>query len=483
MSWAPVALELGALALAVLVLAWDLAVPVKRPDARRLGLYILAGGGLSALLAASFTLPAAGSFGPAYVQDPLALIVKRVMLAAVLLAVVGLSPYARRRGVADRTGEAIVLLLFAAIGAMALVSAREWVTLFVAFELVSLPLYVLTALEKERRTSIEGAFKIFLFGSASAAVLLLGIALAVAASGTTFWTRAAWTPGDPVASLAIALILAGFGFKIAAFPFSLWVPDAYQGAPAPVVAFLSVAPKAAAVAALFRLASEVLLPAGVSAKTWLAVLAAASMVVGNLLALRQSDLKRLLAYSGIAQIGYVLAALAAGTSLSAGFALFFFLAYLLGNGGAFLVVAALEIAGEEPTLHGCRALIRRAPVLAGSLVVFLLSLGGIPFVLGFWGKLWVFLAAAQAGLWWLVALGAILAVVALYYYLDIVRHVLIVRDDAPAIATSPPLLATIVFAAVLLTIGGVVPGALAEPCLRAGEALFSPPRVTVSQSR
>ena len=476
MSWAPVGLELGTIALAVLVLLWDLAFPAARPDARRLGLFVLAGGGLTALLAGSFAAPASGSLGPAYVQDPLALIVKRVLLAAVLLAVVGLSPYVRRRGVADRTGEAIVLLLFAAAGGMALASAREWVTLFVAFELVSLPLYVLTGLEKERRGSVEGAFKIFLFGSVSSAVLLLGIALLVAASGTTFWTRAVWTPGDPLASLGVALVLAGFGFKVAAFPFSLWVPDAYQAAPAPVVAFLSVAPKVAAVAALFRLSFEVLAPAGVSAQGWLSALAAASMVVGNLLALRQSDLKRLLAYSGIAQIGYVLAALAAGTGLSAGLALFFFLAYLLGNGGAFLVVAAMEAAGEEPTLHGCRALIRRAPLLAGSLVVFLLSLGGIPFVLGFWGKLWVFLAAAQAGLWWLVALGAVLAVVALYYYLDVARHVLIVQDDGPTIRTAPPLLATIVLAAILLTIGGVIPGALAGPCLRAGEAFFASPR-------
>jgi NADH-quinone oxidoreductase subunit N len=475
MSWAPAGLELGTIALAVIVLLWDLA--------RRPGLFVLAGGGLVALLAASFAAPASGSLGPAFVQDPLALIVKRVLVAAVLLAVVGLSPYVRRRGVADRSGEAIVLLLFAAAGGMALASAREWVTLFVAFELVSLPLYILTGLEKERRSSVEGAFKIFLFGSVSSAVLLLGIALAVAASGTTFWTRAVWTPGDPLASLAVALILAGFGFKVAAFPFSLWVPDTYQAAPAPVVAFLSIAPKAAAVAALFRLSFEVLAPAGVSAQGWLSVLAAASMVVGNLLALRQSNLKRLLAYSGIAQIGYVLAALAAGTGLSAGLAIFFFLAYLLGNGGAFLVVAALEAAGEEPTLHGCRALIRRAPLLAGSLVVFLLSLGGIPFVLGFWGKLWVFLAAAQAGLWWLVALGAILAVVALYYYLDIARQVLIVREEAPRIQTAPPLLATIVLAAILLTIGGVFPGVLADPCLRAGEAFFRSPRMTVSESR
>jgi NADH-quinone oxidoreductase subunit N len=460
-------IELGTIALAVLVLLWDLFGP-------RRAVFAIAGLGLAALLAGSFFVPSDLPFGPAYVQDAFALLVKRVMLAATLLAVVGLAPHARSRGSSHRSGEAIVLLLFAAVGGMALASAREWITLFVAFELLSLPLYVLTGLQKDR-VAVEGALKIFLFGSVSSAVLLLGIALAVAASGTTFWMRATWTPHDPVVALAFALILAGFGFKIAAFPFSLWVPDAYQAAPAPVVAFISVAPKAAAVAALFRLSFEVLVPAGIRLQTALSILAAASMIFGNLLALRQKDLKRLLAFSGIAQIGYVLAALAAGTSLGAGLALFFFLSYLLGNGGAFLVVAALEAAGEEATLHGCRSLVRRAPLLAGALVVFLLSLGGIPFVLGFWGKLYVFLAAAQAGLWWLVVLGALLAVVALYYYLNVARYVLIVPDEGPPVVTATPLLTAILLAAVLLTVTGIFPQRLVQACLAAAP-------VTVSQS-
>jgi NADH-quinone oxidoreductase subunit N len=482
MSWVAAGLELATLGLAIVVLALDLAAPRGRPGARRGALFAIAGGGLIAVLAASRYAPLQASLGPAYVQDPFALIVKRVLLAAALLAVVGLAPYARRFRLNDRSGEAIVLLLFATVGGMALVSAREWLTLFVAFELLSLPLYVLTALEKESRRAVEGAFKIFLFGSVSSAVLLLGIALAVAASGTTFWMQASWTPHDPLTALAIALILAGFGFKIAAFPFSLWAPDAYQAAPAPVVAFLSVAPKAAAVAALFRLTFEVLLPAGVSLQTSVSILAGASMVIGNLLALRQTDLKRLLAFSGIAQIGYVLAALAAGSSLGAGLALFFFLAYLIGNGGAFLVVAALQISGEEPTLDGCRGLVRRAPALAGALVVFLLSLGGIPFVLGFWGKLYVFLAAAQAGLWWLVVLGALLAVVALYYYLNVAHRVLIAPPSGPQLETPRLLLTTILLCAALLTVFGVFPRPLVDGCLAAAGALRPPPRVTNSQS-
>jgi NADH-quinone oxidoreductase subunit N len=151
-------------------------------------------------------------------------------------------------------------------------------------------------------------------------------------------------------------------------------------------------------------------PAGIPVGPSIATLAALAMIFGNLLALRQEDLKRLLAYSGVAQIGYVLLALASGTPDGAGLALFFFAAYLLSNGGAFLVLAALECGGTEPTIHGVRNLMRRSPVLAASLLVFLLSLGGIPFVVGFWGKMYVFLAAAEAGLYPLVGLGAVLAV-------------------------------------------------------------------------
>lgn len=474
MNWSAAALELGTLLLAALVLAWDLLVPARRTDPRRGGLFVLTAVGLAGLFVCALRLPAPASLSDAYVQDGFALFVKRILIAAVFLTVAGLYPYARKRGVADRSAEAIVLLLFATVGGMALVSAREFLTLFVAFELLSLPLYVLTALEKERRSAPEGAIKLFLFGSVSSAILLLGIGLLFAQTGTTFWMRVASWPHDPIVGLGAALLLAGFGFKIAIFPFSLWVPDTYQSAPTPVVAFLSVAPKAAAVAALFRLIFEVFEPAGVEIHTWLAVLAAMTMTVGNLLALRQSDLKRLLAFSGIAQIGYVLAALAAGTKLAAGLALFYFVAYLVSNAGAFLVVAAMETAGEEPTLHGARNMIRRSPALAAMMLVFLLSLGGIPFALGFWGKMYVFLAAAQAGLYWLVFLGAVLAVVALFYYLTIARAMFIVRDEGPEVGVAWPLTAAIVICAVVAGAGGLVPQKFADPAMKAAESITVP---------
>lgn len=474
MNHSAVALELSTLALAFAVLVFDLILPARKADPRRAELFVLACAGLVAIVAWSFLLDTPALLTDAFVLDGFALFTKRILLGSVLLAVVGLYPYARKRGIADRSGEALVLLLFATVGGMALVSAREFLTLFVAFELLSLPLYVLAALEKERSTAPEGAIKIFLLGSVSSAVMLLGIGFLFAATGTTFWMHVAHWPTDPLVSLGAALVLVGFGFKIAIFPFSLWVPDTYQAAPTPVLAFLSVAPKAAAVVCLFRLIFEVFQPAGVPLTSWLAILSGLTMTVGNLLALRQHDLKRLFAFSGIAQIGYVLLALAAGTKLAAGLALFYFIAYLVSNAGAFLVVSAIETSGEEPTIHGVRRMIVRSPLLGAAMLVFLLSLGGIPFALGFWGKMYVFLAAAQAGLTGLVFLGAVLAVVALFYYLTVARAMFISAEDGPPIGVAWPVLAAILLCAVVAGAGGLVPQWFVDPALKAAESVTIP---------
>jgi NADH-quinone oxidoreductase subunit N len=470
MDWTAVSLEVGLLALALVVLAWDLTLGHGWRASRRTH-YALGTAGLLVLLAVSFALPVGGRFTGALVLDEFALRFKQVVLAAGLLTVLATFPYADRRGWTRRSGEFLVLLFFAMIGAMALVSSQELLTLFVSFELLSLPLYALAAIEKSRPEAPEGAMKIFLFGSVSSAVLLLGLGLLLAATGTTFWREIAAPVTHPLLAPGLLLLLVGFGFKIAMFPFYTWVPDTYQAAPTPLVAFLSVAPKAAGVAILFRLQFELFSPHAADTTSWIAALAALTMIAGNLLALPQTHLKRLLAYSGVAQIGYVLLALAAGTTFGAGMALFFFVAYLFSNIGAFLSVAAIETAGGEPTLHGVRNLIRRAPWLAAAFLVFLLSLGGIPFVLGFWGKMYVFLAAGRAGLWALVFLGAVLAVVALYYYLNVARWMFIVDDEGPRSPVPVALAVALLACALLVVGGGLAPRLFVEPALRAGRAL------------
>lgn len=460
----PIVLELGVALLAVAVLGWDV---LRRGRSRGYGVTVIGITGMTLLVLLSFRVDGNGSFTAAWVQDRFAIYVKQVLLAAALLTLACLRPYAARQGWTHRLGDATVLLLFSLLGGMALVSAQELLTLFVAFELLSIPLYALAAVEKRSPDAPEGALKMFLFGSASSAALVMGIAILFAATGTTFWAEAARQAPTPLAQLGILLILVGFGFKVAMFPFSLWVPDTYQSTPTPFVAFLSVAPKAAGIATLFRLWFEGFDRFAPGMTGWIAGIAAVTMVVGNLLALPQHNLKRLLAYSGVAHIGYVLAALAAGTTFGAGMGLFYFVAYLFANAGAFLGLAALETVGEEPTLEGVRNLVRRAPVIAASWLAFLLSLGGIPFVLGFWGKLYVFLAAGRAGLWWLVALGALLSVVALYYYLNVVRAMFLLTDARPPITVPFVLQLAVVLCAVLVTAGGLAPQLFVEPALRA----------------
>jgi NADH-quinone oxidoreductase subunit N len=467
MNWSAISLELGTLGLAVVTLVWDLTFG-SRPGSSRAVHHVIGLTGLTGLFVWSFYLPVDVQFTTAFVQDGFALFIKQILLVAGVLAMLAAHPYAQRRGWSRRSGEFLILLLFAIVGGMALISAQEFLTLFVAFELLSLPLYTLAAIEKTGPRAPEGALKMFLFGSVSSALLLLGIGLLFSASGTTFWNEfPAALPHASLVGLGTLLLIAGFGFKIAIFPFYLWVPDTYESAPTPVVAFLSVAPKAAGVAALIRLYFEFFSVHTAEVNAWMGVLAALTMIAGTLLALPQTNLKRLLAYSGVAQIGYVMLALAAGTPLAAGMALFFFVAYLFSNMGAFLCVAAIEAVGEEPTLHGVRNLIRRAPLLAASLLVFLLSLGGIPFALGFWGKMNIFLAAASAGLWWLVFLGAVLAVVALYYYLNVARYMFIVDEEGPVLSPPLAILIAILICVLLVAGGGLVPGLFVERALDA----------------
>jgi NADH-quinone oxidoreductase subunit N len=248
------------------------------------------------------------------------------------------------------------------------------------------------------------------------------------------------------------LAFAGFGFKIAAFPFHMWVPDTYEAASTPFVAWLSVAPKAAGFVALMRLSFE-----GVGEHvTWVIPvatgLAAVTIVAGNLMALPQQNAKRLLAYSGVAHIGYMLIGLAAASASGTAMVLFYLVAYVFGNMGAFLVIEAVARAEGSEHLAALGGLAQRSPLLALAMLLFLLSLGGIPFMAGFWAKLYVFWAAAEQGLYWLVLLGAILTVVALFYYLVVARRMYI---DAPA-RTERVRLAPSLALAVLLCVAGVV---------------------------
>lgn len=415
-------LDLAVLALAAVVLLADAFLSLP---GRALGW--LTAGFLTFVLVASFFVDLSGVVPHgAYVSDGWVLFFKRLFLIAGVLATLGAMDWLEEH-TPKRQAEYYALMLFSLSGMMLLPGARDWVLLVILFELMGLPLAVLSAWAKtdvkgdERRLGAEAGLKLFVTSALSSALTLFGLGLIVGITGTT--AIAAVGPGllSPIGLLGLLLVISGMGFKVGAAPFHMWVPDTYEGAPTPFVAFLSVAPKAAGLAVL----SLVLLVAfGPHQSTWVTAvgaIAGLSMVIGNFFAIPQSDVRRLLGFSGVAQMGYALMALCAATQQSLAMALFFIATYVFTNLGAFLVVHAAADASKGYSLTVLAGLSRRSPWLGAALLVFLLSLAGIPFVLGFWAKLFVFLAAWKAGMTGLVALGVALAVLGLFYYLTVAR--------------------------------------------------------------
>jgi NADH-quinone oxidoreductase subunit N len=307
-------------------------------------------------------------------------------------------------------------------------------------------------------------------------VILFGLSLVFGVTGTTYISAipAVIARGDALAMLGMGLLLAGLGFKIAAVPFHMWAPDTYEAASTPFVAWLSVAPKAAGFVVLIRLYLE---GVGSAALVWapaIAAIAGITIVAGNLMAIPQQNIKRLLAYSGIAHIGYMLIGIAALSASGVGMVLFYLVAYLFGNMGAFLIVEAVSRSSQSDGIDAYRGLAQRSPMLALSMLLFLLSLGGIPFVAGFWAKLYVFWAAIDRGLYWLVFLGAVLTVVALYYYLLVARRMYI---EPPSEAKPVPVPGPLALAIGICLIGvvgmGVYPGPWVELTTRVAGSLFN----------
>ncbi len=467
----PLVLEVGLAALIVLV--FFVGLFARSDDRRRVG--VIAVVGLCVLLALSWRAEAgAALFGGSYVQDDLAIFAKRLFLVATIIGVLG-SLGLRAPTFARRATEYYVAILASLLGMLVLASARELILLFVSFELMSIPLYYLTGFLKREEEAVEAALKFFLVGTVSSAVLVYGLSFLYGVAGSTDLgeiARALGT-GHPLLLLGMVLALAGLGFKIAAFPFHMWVPDAYEAASTPFVAWLSVAPKAAGFVVIFRLYLE-----GVGSQVLLWVplaagLATITIIAGNLMAIPQQNIKRLLAYSGIAHIGYMLVGLAAVSADGAAMMLFYLVAYLFGNMGAFLVVEAVAQSDGSESIAAYRGLAQRSPVLALSMLLFLLSLGGVPFVAGFWAKLYVFWAAAEQGLYWLVLVGAVLTVVALFYYLLVAKRMYIDAPEKTQPVSAPFLLNLSILICVAGVVGlGVYPKPLVMAALRAASNLF-----------
>ena len=355
----------------------------------------------------------------------------------------------------EQQGEYNGLLLLAAIGMTLMAAATHLVTVFVALELLSLSLYILAGFERERATSGEAALKYLLLGAFSSAIFLFGIALVFMSTGALdFGGIAQAASFSPLFLVGMGLLIVGFGFKVAAVPFHMWTPDVYQGAPTPITAFMSVAAKAAGFAAFLRLFVGVL---GVEKTTWvpaLAALAVLTMTVGNLIALRQVSLKRMLAYSSIAHAGYILVGLTAANSTGVAAVLFYLFAYAFMNLGAFAVVIALEKQGAgDVQLSEIRGLSQTHPLLAASMAIFMFSLTGVPPFAGFFGKFYLFQAAVQANLSWLAVIGVLNSALSAYYYLNVLVQMYMSKEEEPPSLAWRPVLGLATLVAVVFVIG------------------------------
>ena len=360
-----------------------------------------------------------------------------------------------------RAGEYYGLILFGLVGMCLMSSAVELVLIFIALEISSISTYILAGFRRRSATSSEASLKYFLLGSFATAFFLYGVAMMFGATGSTnidVISGALASANVPVlAYLAVALMFIGIGFKVAAAPFHIWTPDVYEGAPAPVVGFMSTAPKAAAFAVLLRILFETHAP-GRFLLIWIS--AALSMTLGNVAALVQDNVKRLLAYSSIAHAGYVLVAFAARPDLGAPAVMFYTAAYAAMNVGAFAVVSHFANAGERyVSVRDYSGLGRKSPILAGALGVFLISLIGIPITGGFFAKFYVFSAALQSGLVWLTIIGVINSAIGAYYYLRliVVMYMREPQEEVPLLPVSYPLGISIGIALAATIYLGVLP--------------------------
>jgi len=360
-----------------------------------------------------------------------------VLVIAIAAAVI-LTSYEYMAVQRIRAGEYYALILFGVAGMALMSSAIELVLIFIALEISSISSYVLTGFRRREAASAEASLKYFLLGSFATAFFLYGVALMFGATGSTNIDQISRIlqagPIPLLAFVAVAFMFVGLGFKVAAAPFHVWTPDVYEGAPAPIVGFMSTAPKAAAFAVLLR----VMFVINVPGKLWLIwVSAALSMTLGNISAFVQNNVKRLLAYSSIAHAGYLLMAFAAAPALGTSAAMFYTAAYAAMNLGAFAVVSHFANAGERyVTLEDYEGLGRSSPLLAATLTVFLLSLIGIPMTGGFFAKFYVFSAAIKANLIWLTVIGVLNSGVGAYYYLRIIV-MMYMRESRKEVPVTP----------------------------------------------
>jgi NADH-quinone oxidoreductase subunit N len=408
--------------------------------------------------------------------DGFAIFFKAVFLLAAILTVLMSDRYLQVEGASP--GEYYFLILCATLGMMVMASGIDLITAFIGLETMAVSFYILAGFIKPSQRSNEAAVKYFLLGAFSLGILLYGMSLMYGLSGTTnlrlMASAFATQQYDPRLVLAVILVVAGMGFKIAAVPFHMWAPDVYEGAPTPVTAFLSVGSKAASFAMLLRIFVEGLAPMQGDWRLLFEALSIVTMTVGNIAALTQSNLKRMLAYSSIAHAGYLMIGIVAGTSRGISAMLIYLLIYSFMQLGAFAVIVMMrraDVVGDE--LKDLSGLSFRQPFAAFAMLMFMLSLGGIPPTAGFMGKFWLFSAAIESGYVWLAVIGVLNSAVSLYYYIRIVVFMYLRKETTGSEpVTSPALQVTLALALAATLILGVYPRQLFDAAQASANAIM-----------
>tara|TARA_B110000116_G_scaffold172381_1_gene149011 strand:+ start:1804 stop:3240 length:1437 start_codon:yes stop_codon:yes gene_type:complete len=406
------------------------------------------------------------SFNDSYIVDHMSLFFICIFTISSALAILLSVEYNEREGI--RAGEYYALILFCTVGMILLASSTDMIMIFLGIEIVSICLYVLAGIRRNDHRSNEAALKYFLLGAFATGFLLYGMTLVYGSTGSTNLFKIAEFVQNPSAQssplllMGLVLLVIGFGFKVASAPFHMWAPDVYQGAPTPVTAFMAVGPKAAAFAAFFRVFAEAFPDMSSSWEILLSIIAVLSMIVGNLGAIMQTNIKRMLAFSSVSHAGYILMAVIAKSSLGSSSMLFYMLTYAFMTFGVFGIIIILGRKGEENLeIQNYSGLAYKHPVIALSMTIFLLSLGGLPPFAGFVAKFYLFSAAIQEGLLTLVIIAVLNSAISFYYYLKIVVFMYMKEPEAEFNISLTPMTLFVVLIGVIGTIQlGIFPNAI-----------------------
>ncbi len=438
---------------------------VWRSKNRRLAIFGIFGLVATALMIIPLLGTNGTTLGKALVVDSFALYFKFLFLTIAVFVIVLSADYIAKHKFAA-IGEYYTMILFATVGMMFMAATTDLILIYVGLELTSISGYILAGYHKKDPKSNEAILKYFLLGLIASAIMLYGFSFIYGFSGETELSAIAQSLTGESAKLAVIagvmFALAGFAFKVASVPFHQWVPDVYEGAPTPVTLFLSIGPKAAAFAALIRILF-IGFPDFVSYWKILFIgMAIASMFVGNLLAIPQTNIKRMLAFSSIAHAGYILIGFAVASNQAMTGVLLYIAIYVLMNIGTFAVVMAVAHGpngGED--ISNFNGLSKLSPFLAITMAVFMIALAGMPPTAGFWGKLYIFKAAVAKDLWWLALIGLINSTISIYYYVNVIRHMFLFEPDVDEPMVVPRTYSGVVWTAVIgVILIGVIPGPL-----------------------